>query len=313
MSKSKGKLSDKYIAGFLDADGWISPTWQPTKHDQFDGTSNLRKPYICVGFSQLETHDEVIHLIRDALGKGCLSHYGKMTTFQLCGSRAASILQRIKKHLVIKRVQADAILSMIGRHWDVDEGKAFWAEARKQKSYPLPNYPSRKWLAGYLDGEGCFRISSLSRHGAAEIVMCVTASVDQSEGVELMKKAFGGSLQHTKKEPVDQLVYRLYLSPSKAKQVLTLFAKHMIVKQDQAMFILSMARNQGHYRDGIYITETLKKIRAHVHRLNAPKLDPGTLAKGAKDLSRSDFMYIAWEGRRAKLQSSIAPAAAGGC
>lgn len=50
------------------------------------------------------------------------------------------------------------------------------------------NHPTWAWVAGYLDGDGCYTLSNRAVH-----IGCITHK-DQLDGVKLLHKAFGGSL-----------------------------------------------------------------------------------------------------------------------
>jgi len=229
----------------------------------------------------------VLCLIQDAIG-GSLAEvsvegnsYSRLT---VCGSTARSVLDRIRKHLVIKRHYAEACLAMANRPVsDRHDAKRQLKWERRRPSLPLPNFPSRKWLAGYLDGDGCFAVSRLTPLGSAcPVLHCAAARYD-TEGIEIIQKAFGGRMYDMCHGRVKQ--YVLQLNPSKAVEMLSMFAHHMIVKRDQAMFILGCAR-MGHYRDGERIRAILKQLKAHPQRLNETALDVGLLVRQVQDKLR---------------------------
>jgi hypothetical protein len=283
------RLSDKYIAGFLDADGSIQIMWR--RVDRADSNPELRRAYISLEFSQHPQQDLVLHLIQQSIG-GALTEDRGYSILKLWGSQARMTLARIRKHMVIKRHYADVCLEMHGRVFNKREAARRLKEERRVKSLPLPNFPGRKWLAGYTDGDGCFQVRNRKDAMACQIVYEAAASEYDSEGLEIVHKNFGGSLLATDNVRKHILKYCLTLPPSKAKQFLGYFAKHLITKRDQAEFILGCAE-MGHYRDSRSISAILKQLKAHPHRLNDRKIDVGTL------LGQVDFSA---ETRRARFR-----------
>jgi hypothetical protein len=259
------KLSDKYIAGFLDSDGCIAVHFKKGQY----------KPLLAVHFDQKRDRDKVLLLIQEAIGGNLTARkvndksYSRLS---LTGKAATMLLGRISKHLVVKRHYANVCLELVnsGKPIDPQEGRAFLKAQRKIESLPIPNYPCRKWLAGYFDGNGNFNAAlsaqPMKRTGLHRVQLFLNigcATWDQ-EGVKLVQKAFGGHVYHIGGEAQ---VYRLCLSPSKAKQVLPYFGKHLLLKKEQSDYILSCA-DLGTYRKGKEMVEHLKQLVAHEQRLN---------------------------------------------
>lgn len=258
-------LSEKYIAGFLDADGCIGIHWRSGKYN----------PQIYLEFSQKTSQDKVIELIHQVTG-GCLNYKivndVSYTRLNIRAKQAEKILNRIRKYLVLKKRYAGYCLDLVakGRPLNLDDVKKSMKEQRKVKSLPLPNYPSRKWLAGYFDGDGCLYAVINKKH-VANIHFSIASSWFDSEGIEIIQKAFGGTIRIMNQgNRVHQLINSL--SPSKAKKFLRYFSKYLIVKKSQAQFILGCAE-MGHYRDGRSINSALKQLKAHQHRLSEPEVD----------------------------------------
>lgn len=252
------RLSDKYIAGFLDADGGISLVFHGYK----------RTPQLLIVFSQKTERDSALYQIQEVAG-GVIDHVvikgNSYTRLSVWSTKAKMLLNRIKKFLVIKRHYANVVLDMAEKITeDVDASKRHLKEQRKVKSLPLPNFPSRKWLAGYIDGDGCFSIGRISKNGNAQPVFVISSSSHDSEGIELIHKSFGGNIYGYKN---DVIQYRLSLPPSKAIEFIGLFVNNLIIKKTQAVLILECAR-MGHYHDGKRIREQLKHLKSHEQRLN---------------------------------------------
>lgn len=274
------KLSEKYLAGFLDSDGSIQVVMR----------ADCNYPMLSLQFSQVTSQDEVLHRIQQDYG-GALNYRpareagepgGKASaaTFLTFGSKASRLLlSRIHKYLVVKRHYAEVCLDVIKRPVTENEHETVRAYLRAQRKVPstyMPNYPSRKWMAGYLDGDGCFSIQRLSKLGNASLIFHVSAAKYDDVGLRLLHKAFGGRLHDMCGGGVTQ--WCLPFPPSKAKEVIAHCGQYLIVKKDQADFVKGCAE-MGHYRDGSNIKAALKQLKAHPHRLSEPNVNvPAMLA-----------------------------------
>lgn len=271
------RLSEKYIAGFFDADGSVG----------FAFRNYCTKPQIVVSFSQKTSQDRVLHLIQGVIG-GNLGHmtikgnsYSKLT---VNGKKAVIALNRIRKHLVLKRHYVNVCLDMIGKRVnDVNATKVYLKEQRKIKSLPVPSFPSRKWLAGYFDGDGCLSVHCISQNGYALPVVHIVCSSFDSEGIETIHKNFGGHINGMKGHDVKQ--WSMTMVPSNAERFLGYFSKHLITKREQAEFILGCAA-MGHFRDGKNIKAALKNLKAHDHRLNEPTVPAVVYIDSVRDLEK---------------------------
>lgn len=269
-----GMLSDKYIAGFIDADGCIEVQWKGGKY----------RPLLQVSASQATPQDEVIHRIQKERGGRIRVKNVKdreYTELVLAGSVAEQLLNRIKNELVVKRHYAHAVLSIIEKREppvDLIATKKWLKEQRRVKSLPLPNFPPRKWLAGYFDGDGSIWTSYRKAGGHVQVSAGIACSDYDSEGIETICKAFGGIIKPHPQGSGHVQQWIVSLSPSKAQAFLEYFAKHLIVKRDQADFVLACSR-MGNFRDGKIIHETLKHLKAHPHRLSEPGVDVANLVR----------------------------------
>jgi len=272
------RLSAKYIAGFIDADGCIGINWKEGKY----------KPLLTVSASQITKRDKVLHLIHEQHGGHIrVKHIKGVDYSELClsGATAEKLLNRIKKHLVVKRHYAHAVLSVIEKREppaDLAEAKAWVKEQRRVKSLPLPNFPPRQWLAGYFDGDGSIWTMYRKSGGHVQVSAGISCSDYDTEGIEVVHKAFGGVIKpHAQSERVRQWI--VSLKPSKAKQFLGYFGRHSVVKRSQIDFILACAR-MGNFRDGMTIHKTLKYLKAHPHRLSEPEADVAALVGQVKKI-----------------------------
>lgn len=297
-------ISEKYIAGFLDADGSLGLAW--SKVDRADSNPKMKRGYLSVSFSQITSQDKVIHLIQERIG-GCISYRKEPeeTRLRLTGKKAVAVLNRIKKYLVIKKHYANVLLDVCGGVYNRAEMNRYLKEQRKIRSLPLPNFPPRKWLAGYFDGDGCISVRLPKDRKSVQPTVGISASSFDTEGLEIIHKSFGGLLHDHEAKRSHLKRWLLTMPPSKAKQFLGYFAKHLINKREQAYFILGCAE-MGHYRDGRTIKLALKQLKAQPHRLNESNICAAHYLKEVKDISFKDTYKGRdfWpESRKCKRQS----------
>jgi LAGLIDADG endonuclease len=299
-------LSDKYVAGFFDADGSVNVVFH----------ADCRTPQLRVSFSQATLQDEVLHRIHAEWG-GCISYVivkgASYTHLTYSGNRQCSLLlNRIRKFSVIKRHYIDVCLDVCSRRIEREEiprVREYLKIQRKQRALPLPKHPTRKWLAGYIDGDGCISATTIRKpFGQVAMVLHIAASNFDTEGIEVIQNTFGGAIHDMCEGRVKQLV--ISLQASKINEIFSEIVEHMIVKQDQAKIILKCAA-MGHLRDGENIKAALKHLKAHPHRLNEPKPDLEALVKTIRDLPAqrltpeqySERSRKTWVTRRAMRQS----------
>lgn len=287
------RLSEKYAAGFLDADGSVSINWGKTTRDNREYP--IMRPYLVVRWSQLTKHDEMLSGIKDLFGGSLVYKRSvQMTSLRLDGKNAMMALQRILKYMVIKKRYAETLIKFVqDGKTNVLEGKKFLKEQRQIKETRMPNYPSRKWLAGYFDGDGCLQVRLPKSRHSAQITAEIACSDYDSIGIELIQKVFGGSICDMDSRRPHIKHWVLTMPPSKAKEFLGYFKKHLIRKKEQADFIMGCAR-MGHFRDGERIRGAMKQLKTQPHRLNEPKADIGILSKDIRDLSRMEIKNSLW-------------------
>jgi hypothetical protein len=235
-------LSPKYLAGFLDSDGCIS--FDVRKNS---GHYTLR----CrVAFKQRQDRADILRLIAHEWGLNLYQDdNSKMIVFT--GTKALRFLEHTKNHLVIKRDIAEFVMSWNGK--DVDNPKPIkdkLKEIRKQPcSYTRP-FPSRGWLAGYIDGDGCIRVMKKGNKFYPRVE--IKSWLYDPDGLNLIQKNFGGSINQEN----NTLCYVLY-NPEK---LLSYITNHSIIKKSQVDYIL------GHVRNGT-VDETVK---SNLSKMKAP-------------------------------------------
>lgn len=267
-------VSEKYLAGFLDADGSIELIC-PSEHTRWFN------PYVKLSWSQRADRSAVLEMIQqdyEAKSRVKVVKGKEYVEINIAGVAANMLLARIAKHLVVKRAYADVVLAFVLSNpktvAEVQRGKKVVVAVRKSKSQTEPNYPTRKWLAGFFDGDGCL-YADVKYGKSVSVRAIVTCAEYDIVSANLLKKAFGGSITNRDKRK-SVAVWELYLDAPKAIKFLGHFSAYSIVKKPQVDFILGCAA-MGHFHDGKIIAETLKTLKAHPHRLSDSAVDVRSL------------------------------------
>lgn len=186
----------KYLSGLLDADGTLSFKFCKSS----SGKTFL---YLVLALSASEKIDQhgYIQSLGDKMGACCKVVYDKetytdATKWNVQGRDELNvILPRLLKHMVIK-----------AKHWkwlfdtyteykgqdvsSIQDALKKQSEISRKNVGPLKAkiHPTWAWVAGYLDGDGCYTLSNRAVH-----VGCIS-HVDDVVGIKLLQKAFGGSI-----------------------------------------------------------------------------------------------------------------------
>ena len=201
--KNMTETQVKYLAGLLDADGSLSFKF-------CKASSGKTFVYLNLALTASEAIDRngFINSLAAYCGSVCKIIYDKETYTAAnkwhiqSRTELNKLLPRLIKHMVVK-----------GKHWnnlfniftalkteDVTEYievlKEYSKESRNDTG-PLKskNHPTWAWVAGYLDGDGCY---TKTKKGNLH-VGCIT-HMNDLDGVKLLHKAFGGSLYEPRLE-----------------------------------------------------------------------------------------------------------------
>ena len=227
----------KYWAGLFDADGSFD-SWPAVREDG-SYYVNINATLYQKDLRPLLLLAKVYDL-KVTPSKGC-------SYVRLHGSKAYAFMQEIKNHLVIKRAVVEYLLEQRGRTLeskeDLENFRQIVKDKRKEAS-PAKPFPSRKWMAGYIDGDGCLHSTFRKADGNLEFKLAVVSHKTQRAGLDLMHKQFGGYIT----EQCDVLKWNLSLSISKGKQVLNYFGNHLLMKKDQASLVLGLLNSRKHLR-----------------------------------------------------------------
>lgn len=198
----------KYLAGLLDADGSLSFAF---KHDQNrEGRYFVGLTMHLASSTAVDKNGFVDELpSKTGMGNFCKSGDRKQFKAWAVSKRAdlEMLLPRLIKHMVIKAQHwqwlldvwrnsraADKTCSLSEREALTQASK----ESRRLNRGPIhpKNHPTWAWLAGYLDGDGCYAYRSHVFNGYRQwtINVSAVAHVNDMGVLEFLQKSFGGRI-----------------------------------------------------------------------------------------------------------------------
>lgn len=202
----------KYLAGLLDADGHMSFT---ANKGHTDGRVRIGLALKLVSADVIDRHGFVPGLAK-ATGFGNSSKDSRGYNVWHVANRSdlEMLLPRIVKHMVVKGQHWNWLLtvwrdlrsrdhgerSISRQDWDV-LAQAM-RESRKLRVGPLKpkSFPTWAWLAGYLDGDGCYSFRTSQNHNMR---LSVTAHITDVSVLEFLRNSFGGTIKpHSRTENV---------------------------------------------------------------------------------------------------------------
>lgn len=217
-------VSDKYLAGLIDADGCLDLSVHKVKDSYY-----------------IRPRVRITQKIE--LGLPLNKRKTKQGYFEW-SENGVSLINRVKQHLVLKRGQAEWLseIDLSGGHTkeEVKKYKKALRAVRYVRSTEK-NFPSRKWLAGYFDGDGCLTAGLRKDRTKPYIAAMITVYKDDLASIELIQKNFGGFIQQK-----TDTTYRwdLWLNGTNVEKFLTYFSKHMLIKRYQSDLVLDWFRNK---------------------------------------------------------------------
>lgn len=231
-------IDNKYFAGFVDADGSITVHVQKRDNDRYG-----LYPKVQVG--QLTFRSGNLKEIAETYGAGVKEKVGTdFSVVELTGSKAYTFLNLIKNHLVIKDEVCEYILSL-PKEVSKEELKAIKRVVQKlrKKNTPSKNFPSRRWMAGYIDGDGCFDCTVKST-GVLSARLTVACAVDATAGVCLISKQFGGNFTYKG----NTCYYQVSLGVAKMNEIYDYCGKHLRIKKTQCELLQNYVGANKHSR-----------------------------------------------------------------
>jgi len=243
----------KYFAGLFDADG--SFTAEPRKLKDGGYTLQLRATLY-----QLDKAD-VIREFAEYWGATIQQHPNGTLNVSIRCNKALRFMEQVKKHLIVKRPLVEYLIGLQGEKVNKTVWKIVKAEIKKLRSNEISGktYPSRRWVAGYVDGDGCFVCNYRKKDGNVSVTLVVSSIETASAGIKLLHKFFGGKIYTSLQNGKNIQQWRVYLSESNSKKIIGYFGKHLRIKKAQADYILGYIGKGKHYlRRGTSPEQNLK-------------------------------------------------------
>ncbi len=197
----------KYLAGLLDADGSLSFAFKRDQNRQ--DCFYLSLALKLTASDNVDKHRYVENLpITSEMGS--TSRYGPKRQFVVWNiSKRADLemlLPRLLKHMIIKAQHWQLLLDT----WREERGHginedrrialtALSKVSRNERIGPLKakKYPAWAWVAGYLDGDGCYAYRShvvKGKYRQWTINVSACAHVNDMIGLEMLLETFGGRI-----------------------------------------------------------------------------------------------------------------------
>lgn len=199
----------KYLAGLIDADGSLSFHFRHYKDDRY----NVSLKFVLQQSLSIDHEGKFINWLS---GFGGFSQHiniaddnhpnwsdaNRWTVTSL--QELNMLIPRLSKHMVIKAKHFEAMLlklnSIYGRSVssiEMAELKEFARVSRKNVGPLKPKkHPTWAWVAGYLDGDGCYYMRTRKKGNSVwkELIVRVVAHDDDIVSLELLHKAFNGRI-----------------------------------------------------------------------------------------------------------------------
>lgn len=222
-------ITDKYCAGLVDADGYIG-----LAVSKVEGGFSIH-PRVTI--KQRKDRSQVLYEIAKQWE---IKVYDDADTHCIVFSnnKARRFLESIKNHLVIKPDVAEFVLRVtptVCSEETLKDVKNAMKLIKATTPQSVKNFPSRKWMAGYFDGDGCLLASK-----TGVLKLQFAAHVNEQAGLLLIQKVFGGSIHVESSGNCAKL--HIYLPKTKLDQMLGYFGKHSIIKNSQVQYVLGHAR-----------------------------------------------------------------------
>ena len=192
----------KYLAGLIDADGSIG----------FEFVDN--KVYLALSIIAAESIDKhgFIKSLPALTGAGTVCEksrkvetWAKVAVWKMSKAKDIEmLLPRFIKHMVIKGKHCQRMLNQWQKYRSqtltdtvIEQLKVF-AKASRADAGPVKpkKHPTWAWVAGYLDGDGSYIYKQPPSHSHPRMIVQATAHENDKVALELLYKAFGGTLNN---------------------------------------------------------------------------------------------------------------------
>lgn len=209
--KSLTETDFKYLAGLIDADGWISFQFNRSKYSTGKTYLNLS-----LGLAASDTIDR-----EGKFMEWLVSHCGNLSSYRDINNRLirtwnlgkrsdlAQFIPRLTKHMVIKAKHIDRLFGIFcnlqGKNLTESETALLRATSVESRldTGPLKakNFCSKAWTAGFLDGDGHYGIHKKKQTNYTALSIDALVSESDRCALELLKKTYGGEIHYQDGNP----------------------------------------------------------------------------------------------------------------
>lgn len=198
----------KYLAGLLDADGSFHFHFTPYK-DYY----NVSLKLVLQQSLSIDKDGKFMTFLAEKGGslqlielEGQNPNWANANRWTVTGVNQLNMLiPRLTKHMVVKakhwQDMLDKLNSLDNKNVSAEgmtELKEFALQSRKNVGPLAPKkHPTWAWVAGFLDGDGCYYMRTRKKGNSIwkELIVTATAATDDNTSLELLHKAFGGRLE----------------------------------------------------------------------------------------------------------------------
>ena len=199
----------KYLAGLIDADGSLHFHFR-----KYEDRYNVTLKLVLQQSLSIDNEGKFINSLIDYMGfiqeiniqsqKETWSNANRWTV----NSQAElnMLIPRLTKHMVIKAKHFknlhDKYNTLFGKsvtELEMNELKEFSINSRKDTGPLKPKkHPTWAWVAGYLDGDGCYYMRKRKKNWgvSTELLVKVVAHDNDVQALQLLQKVFKGNLKN---------------------------------------------------------------------------------------------------------------------
>jgi hypothetical protein len=226
----------KYAAGFIDSDGSIQI------HAKKFGEKFAIYPVVSI--TQLPHRSNLLHDAASFYSVSVHRNQRGADEVRLSGKKGANLLEHTAKHMVLKQDLAKYVLSLPKFVGEV-ELKAIKSVIKnlRRNNTPCKHRPSRRWMAGYVDGDGCIS-ASVTKSGTLECRLSVSTWIHAQAGIKLLQESFGGYIV----EQANTANWRVNLNPSKVQEIYEFMGQHLMIKRTQLELAYAFIGKNKHSR-----------------------------------------------------------------
>lgn len=226
----------KYLAGLIDADGSLMFHFR-----KYEDKYNVTLKLVLQQSLSIDHEGKYIKSLSEYMGfnqeidlssqKDTWSDANRWTVNSQADLNM--LIPRLTKHMVIKAKHFQRLHekynTLFGKsvtELEMNELKEFSIDSRKDTGPLKPKkHPTWAWVAGYLDGDGCYYMRNRKKNWgvSTELLVRAVAHDNDIQSLELLKKAFGGNFKKNEYENTHYWTRNLGNSDAT-------FAKHFLTK-----------------------------------------------------------------------------------